>query len=163
MAGMTHVLQANPRREKGRAHRRVCRMRGRYGAGVHLGVASRGWARRGCIAADNKTGQLINQQLSVVAYAYTPPGASTTAYIPNTLNQYATVAAVTQSYDNNGNLTGDGTWTYTYDAENRLLTANKTGVSASYLYDPFGRREQKTVGAAITKYGYDGGGVRDFV
>ena len=31
-----------------------------------------------------------------------------------------------------------------------------TGVSASYLYDPFGRREQKTVGAAITKYGYDG-------
>ena len=138
-------------------------MRGRHCAGVHLGVASRGWARRGCIAADNKTGQLINQQLSVAAYAYTPPGTSTTTYTPNTMNQYATVAAVTQSYDNNGNLTGDGTWTYTFDAENRLLTANKTGVSASYLYDPFGRREQKTVGAAITKYGYDGGGVRDFV
>ena len=61
----------------------------------------------------NQTGQRVNQQLSVAAYAYTPPGTSTTTYTPNTMNQYATVAAVTQSYDNNGNLTGDGTWTYT--------------------------------------------------
>ena len=79
-------------------------MRGRYGAGVYLSVASRRWTRRGYIAPYNKTGQLVNQQLSVAAYAYTPPGTSTTAYIPNTMNQYAAVAAVTQTYDNNGNL-----------------------------------------------------------
>jgi len=36
------------------------------------------------------------------------------------------------------NLTGDGTFTFTYDTENRLLTAAKTGMSASYAYDPNG-------------------------
>ena len=39
------------------------------------------------------------------------------------MNQYATVAAVTQTYDNNGNLTGDGTWTYTFDAGDAALGA----------------------------------------
>ncbi len=72
------------------------------------------------------------------------------------MSQYASVAAVTQSYDNNGNLSGDGTWTFGYDAENRLTSATKVGVSASYVYDPFGRREQKTVGSVITKYLLDG-------
>lgn len=72
------------------------------------------------------------------------------------MNQYSNVAAVTQTFDNNGNLTGDGTWTFVYDPENRLTSATKTGIAASYLYDRFGRREQKTVGSAITKYLLDG-------
>jgi RHS repeat-associated protein len=107
----------------------------------------------------NKTGQLQNRRVSLPAYEFSPPATSSTAYTPNTMNQYASVAAVTQTFDNNGNLTADGTRTFAYDAENRLITATNGGVSASYLYDPFGRREQKTVGSTTTKYLNDGGAV----
>ncbi|MGD9729114.1 MAG: RHS repeat-associated core domain-containing protein [Nitrospiraceae bacterium] len=107
----------------------------------------------------NKTGQVTNRRVSVPAYEFSPSATGSTAYTPNTMNQYASVGAVTHTYDNNGNLTGDGTWTFGYDVENRLTTATKTGVSASYLYDPFGRREQKTVGGTVTKYLLDGDAV----
>ena len=74
----------------------------------------------------------------------------TTGYSSNGLNQYASVtppggSATAIGYDADGNLTSDGTYGFTYDAENRLTAASKTGVSASYLYDPSGRRRQKTV------------------
>jgi RHS repeat-associated protein len=49
-------------------------------------------------------------------------------YITNTLNQYEAVGAVSYEYDDNGNLTYDGTCFYDYDAENRLTEAtNHTG------------------------------------
>ena len=41
--------------------------------------------------------------------------------------------------DGNGNLTGDGTDTYTWDARNHL-TAISGGPTASFVYDAFGRR-----------------------
>ena len=104
----------------------------------------------------NKTGQVTNQRTSVAAYAYQPPGTGSNAYVPNPMNQYGSVGAVTQTFDNNGNLTNDGTWTFGYDAESRLTSASKTGVTASYLYDPFGRREQKTVNSTVTQYLLDG-------
>ena len=48
------------------------------------------------------------------------------------------------SYDCNGNLTGDGTLTLTYDPENRLDEGRaKTGMTASYLYDPLGRQHDQ--------------------
>jgi RHS repeat-associated protein len=59
------------------------------------------------------------------------------------------------SYDANGNLLSDGTNNYTWDARNRLV-AISGGVSASFKYDPFGRRVSKTIGAATTGYVYDG-------
>lgn len=64
------------------------------------------------------------------------------------------MGGVSYAYDGNANLTGDGTWTYVYDTENHLLTANKTGVSASYVYAPSHRRIQKTVGTIKTRYVY---------
>ena len=79
----------------------------------------------------------------------------------NVLNQYPTVTPVggspqTMSYDGNGNLTGDGTWTFAYDAENKLMTAGKSGTSASYDYDGSGHRAAKVVGtggaATTTSY-----------
>ena len=54
------------------------------------------------------------------------------------------------SYDPDGNLTNDGRWAYTWDAENRLIgmTVN-TNVGPQYqltfAYDPKGRRIQKIV------------------
>lgn len=56
----------------------------------------------------------------------------------------------------NGNLTGDGSSTYLYDVENRLVSAGG-GSSASLRYDPLGRLYETSGGAAgITRFLYDG-------
>jgi len=57
------------------------------------------------------------------------------------------------SYDLAGNLLGDGTHTYAYDAENRLISVDN-GNTASYVYDAEGRRVQKTATAQV-EYVYD--------
>jgi YD repeat-containing protein len=46
-----------------------------------------------------------------------PTTASTVAYTANSLDQYTAIGAVTPTYDGNGDLTYDGTFTYGYDAE----------------------------------------------
>jgi YD repeat-containing protein len=48
---------------------------------------------------------------------------------------------------------------FTYDEENRLSTASGAGTTASYEYDPAGRRRAKVVtgaGAQTVKYASDG-------
>jgi len=60
------------------------------------------------------------------------------------------VGAVTPTYDANGNLTGDGTFVYGYDAENRLTSASGAGNTVSYAYNGQGRRKLKTVNGAST-------------
>lgn len=77
-------------------------------------------------------------------------------YTANGLNQYTAAAGATISHDANGNLSGDGTWAYTYDTDNRLKTANKTGLSATLAYDPVGRLRQTVIGATTTNLLYDG-------
>ena len=64
------------------------------------------------------------------------------SYSPNTVNQYTTVGATALTYDTNGNLTGDGTYTYAYDTGNRLTSATSATHSIAYAYDPAGRRER---------------------
>jgi len=79
--------------------------------------------------------------------------ASTMAYEANELDQYTEIGAVTPDYDDNGNLTDDGTFAYGYDAENRLTEiANGGGTVAEYAWDARGRRKSMTVGADITIY-----------
>ncbi|MEP2988064.1 MAG: hypothetical protein ABJN65_02415 [Parasphingorhabdus sp.] len=73
-------------------------------------------------------------------------------YTVNGLNQLTTAGALSLSYDTNGNLTSDGTNSYTYDNENRLITG--TG-GVTLTYDPYGRLA-KTTGTATTRMGYDG-------
>ncbi len=91
------------------------------------------------------------------SYLWHPATASNVIYAAaSSVNEYPTVGGVNYSYDGNANLTGDGVWTYTFDTENHLLTANKTGVSASYVYDPSHRQIQKTVGSTKTRYVYSG-------
>ncbi len=57
-------------------------------------------------------------------------------YAVNGLNQYTTAGPATFAYDDNANLTGDGTWTYTYDVENRLVKAVGGGITTNLIYDP---------------------------
>jgi RHS repeat-associated protein len=83
-------------------------------------------------------------------WSYPAATPSTVSYTADALNRYTQVGAVTPSYDSNGNLTSDGTYTLGYDAENRLVSASGAGNAASYAYDAQGRRKSKTVNGAST-------------
>ncbi|MBS1955277.1 MAG: hypothetical protein JST89_13915 [Cyanobacteria bacterium SZAS-4] len=105
----------------------------------------------------NKVHQETNRVVSDANYNWRPSAAGSVAYgAASNVNTYPTVGGVSYAYDGNANLTGDGIWTYTYDTESHLLTANKTGVSASYVYDPSHRQVQKVVGSTKTRYIYSG-------
>ncbi|MEP6674235.1 MAG: RHS repeat-associated core domain-containing protein [Ferruginibacter sp.] len=101
------------------------------------------------------------------SYTYDAVGNRTAANLNGTANSYTSnnlnqllsnnngsVNTVFQ-YDNNGNLSYDGHYYKTYDAEGRLI---KDSASASnvltYQYDGFGRRVQKTFNGAPLKYTY---------
>jgi YD repeat-containing protein len=99
--------------------------------------------------ANQRTGQTVSDN-TWWAYPTGPP--STVSYTANALNQYTAVGAVTPTYDGNGNLTFDGVFTFGYDAENRLTSANGAGNTATYAYDAQGRRKSKTVNGATTMF-----------
>jgi RHS repeat-associated protein len=97
-------------------------------------------------ATNRRTGQSANDN-SWWSY---PVTATNVSYTANNLNQYTAVGSVSPTYDGNGNLTSDGTFTYGYDAENRLISASGTGLTASYAFDAQGRRKSKTVNGTTT-------------
>src|SRR5690606_2161026 len=80
-------------------------------------------------------------------------GGTATTYTANAVNQYTPTANPGESftYDADGNLTADGTWTLEWDAENRLRSIEKSNLSQVYdkrlvfAYDHMGRRERKQV------------------
>ncbi len=92
-----------------------------------------------------------------VAVAAAIPGTGGTADRAQTETRFALFpgARETFAYDADGNLTADATWTYTYDAENRLIrqeqkawTIQPGAPSAKrldYTYDYQGRRVRKVV------------------
>ena len=105
----------------------------------------------------NKVHQENSRAVSDGTYLWHPSAGGTTTYgTANSVNEYPAVGGTSYTYDGNANLQSDGTWTYAYDTENHLLSANKTGVSASYVYDGLDRQVQKTVGTAKTRYYYAG-------
>lgn len=60
-------------------------------------------------------------------------------------------------YDANGNLTSDGTNTYTWNARNQLIQISQgSNVQLSFSYDALGRRISKTVQGVDTQFLYDG-------
>ena len=77
--------------------------------------------------------------------------AVTNSYTANSLNQYTSVSTgANPVYDADGNMTGDGVYSYVYDAENRLVSACPVLPSGGSLavvnrYDHRHRRVQKTV------------------
>ena len=63
------------------------------------------------------------------------------------------------TYDESGNVRFDPTGnSFTYDADNRLLTSNVGGVAGSNFYDGDGRRVRKVVAGVTTIFVYDVGG-----
>ena len=107
----------------------------------------------------NWTYDLAGNRQSEAEAAGASTSYSTTAlnsFATGALNQYTAITGTrgegTIKYDADGNLTQDGTWIYTYDGENRLKGASKTGQSLSFVYDYLGRRAAKTVDGTSSKF-----------
>lgn len=105
----------------------------------------------------DQVGSILEQDWSNSLYQWQAYG-STSAYAPaNGLNQYTTINNVAIGYDNNGNLSGDGTWSYGYNTDNQLTSASATGTSATLNYDAEGRlRQVAYAGGATTNWLYAG-------
>jgi RHS repeat-associated protein len=119
----------------------------------------------------NPASQIASQTRSDNDYAWQRHYGATRSYTTNGLNQYTATASTTSagsgsstlSYNTAGNLSGaswtsssgSGSRTYTYDSENRLVSANG-GTSATLAYDPLGRLSEITAGSTTTRFLYDG-------
>gem|GEM_PF-2355200 len=113
----------------------------RYAPGVTGGAADADLLRRYQYAFDlsgNRT-----QQITTIAGSTT-----TTNYGYNAANQMTSAVGATLTYDNNGNLTNDGTTAYTWDRANRMLSAGGT----SYAYEGMGNRVKQTVAAMVNEF-----------
>ncbi len=80
-------------------------------------------------------------ETSDTATAYPTVSTQTAAY--NNLNQLANLSGQALTYDANGNLLSDGTRTFSWDAENRLIGVGypgQPGKATDYIYDGLSRR-----------------------
>src|SRR6266496_3587723 len=75
------------------------------------------------------------------------PYGTTDTYTINDLSQYTSRDTINAAYNNDGDLTTgvDGS-IYTYDAQNRLLTASKDGVTYTFTYDGLNRQVTRKLG-----------------
>ena len=124
------------------------------GTGSGLGA----WQRRyGYDRWGNRTGVWNavsgGTQLQTVSIAVS--GGAPTNRI-NTVTEGGAVASY--SYDAAGNVTNDGRHTYQYDAENRIVSVDKSGATilATYAYDGGNRRVKKATGGVTTYYIWEG-------
>jgi len=69
-----------------------------------------------------------------------------------TTNRIASLNGTNFSYDANGNVTGDGARTYTYDAKNQMVSVSAASGGESYSYDAGRHRVKKVVGGVVTHY-----------
>ena len=108
----------------------------------------------------NPAGQIRTQTKSNNNYAWTNQVAVNRDYVSNGLNQYSSAAngTVLYSYDLNGNLTGDGATSFTYDVENRLVSSTAGAATKTLGYDPISRFAVYDAGGA-KRFIYDGADV----
>jgi len=98
-----------------------------------------------------------------VAYAFDATGNRTlvtdnaipTAYTANNLNQYTAIGADAPTHDTNGNLSSTGGWSYSYDAQNRLVGASNLTTTAAFAYDGRNRCVTRTINGTTTHYYFD--------
>ncbi|MBX9879872.1 MAG: hypothetical protein K2Y22_15550 [Candidatus Obscuribacterales bacterium] len=105
----------------------------------------------------NDAGQSQSKRASNSNFLWQPSLATTITYgSANNLNQYPSVDSATYTYDDNGCLVSDGTNTYAYDLESRLISVTTPSGTVAYKYDPFGRLALKTTSTSATRYLYSG-------
>ena len=87
---------------------------------------------------------------------------NTCAYVVNELNQYTniscSVGSTTQSpvYDNDGNMLSYNNWSFTWNAENRLIVASNSTTVVHYAYDYQGRMFEKVTDGTQTAFVWNG-------
>ncbi|MFH2046633.1 MAG: RHS repeat-associated core domain-containing protein [Pseudomonadota bacterium] len=91
-------------------------------------------------------------------------GTNTTTYIHNANNELISANGVNYDYDANGNLIykteNFQVTTYNYNTGNRMESVElPDGRTATYTYDPFGRRIKKQIGSDTTYYLYSDEGL----
>ncbi|WP_082462642.1 RHS repeat domain-containing protein [Sphingobium sp. Leaf26] len=107
-----------------------------------------------CAPSYNPAGQALGRTTSNDSYVWNGHGAVNRSYVSNGRNQYSNVGGTNFNYDANGNITSDGSNTYVYDIENRLISSSGIN-SVSLSYDPLGRLFQ-TQGSTVSQFLYDG-------
>ena len=138
-------------------------------------VGNRKWTKRdggtGDVFGYDFGDQVTAVKLNVANPSSTPPGNATIVYdangnlttfqpygpaytyTTNYLNQYTQRNAATADYDKNGNMKqGFDGFAYTFDAQNRLLTAP----SMSFKYDGLNRQVSRTANGVTTYSVWDG-------
>jgi RHS repeat-associated protein len=103
----------------------------------------------------NAAGQISSILRDNDTYAWTGHYAVQRAYTTNGLNQYTNAGSAGFTYDANGNLITDGTNSFVYDVENRLV--GRTNGNVALSYDPLGRLFQvSSTSGPTTQFLYDG-------
>lgn len=105
-----------------------------------------------------------NTQDRLVNYAYdaagnrvaVTDGGVATSYTANNLNQYTSVGIDHPTYDPNGNLTSQANGNYSYDAQNRLVSASSSTSAINFSYDARNRCVSRSVNGVTTYSYYDG-------
>ena len=91
----------------------------------------------------------ITSKSDIGSYTYGETGYAN----PHAVTQVANgLATTTYSYDNNGNITGAGNWTYTWDYRNRLAASGNGSATTTYGYDHENQRVKKATGGITTAY-----------
>ena len=115
------------------------------------GQTSLGDLHYGYDGAGNRTGEWGS-----FARVSLPAAQATTAY--DAAEHLTTWGTTNPTYTYDGDLKSDGTNTYTWNDRDQLSSITG-GTTASFSYDPFGRRTTKTVGSSTTNFLYDGNNV----
>ncbi|MRR30804.1 RHS repeat-associated core domain-containing protein, partial [bacterium] len=80
---------------------------------------------------------------------------ATTVYQYDAADRLTNAGGTAYTWDDNGNLLGDGVYSYGYDTANRLVSAGGLGQSYGFAYDGLGNRYQQTVGGQTNTYTLD--------
>ena len=76
----------------------------------------------------------------------------------NRLSSISGALTRTYSYDNSGNMIGDGSATFTYNDAGRMISATKASVTTTYALNALGQRVKKTTSGSSTYFVYDEAG-----
>jgi RHS repeat-associated protein len=99
-------------------------------------------------------GRRLTRNSTINGSASTPAVASTSHDAANRLTQWG---AQPVAYDNNGNMTSDGTSTFVWNARDQLVSVTNSAGTIGFTYDAFGRRRSRSHnGATSTYFLYDG-------
>ncbi len=134
-------------------------------------AGSRMTGRNDDVFTYNTRNEVVGAVLDNISYLYAYDGignfvsnsrdGAQTLYSANSLNQYTAVSSTngvtSPVHDTNGNLISDGTFTYTWDDENRLVSiSHGDEVILENEYDAQSRRVRKTTPTATYTFIYDG-------